>query len=248
MPDLRWDELREALGLPPVPDHLLQQAFKHGSYIREIGQDSIQSNQRLEFLGDAVLDLIVAEQLYLDHPDLHEGALTKIKASAVRAGSLARIAERMNLGAYLLLGHGEEESGGRRKHSLLADALEALVGALYLACGLERTRQFILPYFDLRQVSSQAGFDHFDHKTTLQELVQSRSKRLPVYETMRTEGPAHSLIFIVQVRFDGIVLGHGSGASKRKAEQAAAREALTNQTEWLPLLESKLLPEFDPDE
>jgi ribonuclease-3 len=217
-----------------VPDELLQQALQHGSYVREIGVDPIQSNQRLEFLGDAVLDLIVAEELYRRYPDLHEGLLTKTKASAVRAGSLSRMAAKMNLGAYLLLGHGEEDSGGRLKPSILADAVEALLGAIYLACGLEQTRDFLLHHLDLPLNYSEPGFQHFDHKTLLQELVQSRTKQLPVYVVVETKGPAHDLVFTVEARFGKVVIGSGTGGSKRKAEQDAARIALDTKDEWLP--------------
>ena len=231
-----WEELRQVLHLPAVPVDLLLLAFQHGSYVRELGVDPVLSNQRLEFLGDAVLDLIVAEELYRNYPELHEGILTKTKASSVRAGSLARIAARMDLGKYLLLGHGEEESGGRSKSSLLADCLEALLGAVYMACGLEATREFLLPYMDLKQNYAEPGFAHFDHKTLLQELVQSQTKRLPIYQVVETKGPAHALTFTVEVRFGDEVIGTGSGASKRKAEQVAARQALEQRESWLPAL------------
>jgi ribonuclease-3 len=234
MSALHWDQVREALQLPPVPDDLLQQAFQHGSYVRELAIDPINSNQRLEFLGDAVLDLIVAEELYRNNPELHEGLLTKTKASAVRAGALSRVADRMELGQYLLLGHGEEESGGRHKPSILADAVEALLGAVYLACGLEKTREFLLPYLDLQLNASEPGFAHFDHKTLLQELVQSETKQLPQYIVVETSGPAHNLTFTVEVRFGRDVIGRGTGGSKRKAEQDAARLALEHREEWLP--------------
>lgn len=234
MAESDWSELRRNLNLPDVPPELLQQAFQHGSYIREQGLETNQSNQRLEFLGDAVLDLIVAEELFLQNPDLPEGILTKTKAAAVRAGSLAAIAQKMNLGAYLLLGRGEEESGGRTKSSLLADVVEALLGAIYLAAGLDATRDFLLPYLDLRQHSAQPGFNHFDHKTRLQELLQSHMRQLPKYRVVAAEGPDHDLSFAVEVTFDGLPIGAGTGPSKRKAEQAAARHALETQGEWLP--------------
>lgn len=227
-----WDEVREALRLPPVPDELLKQALQHGSYVRETSSDPIESNQRLEFLGDAVLDLIVAEELYRNNPSLHEGLLTKTKASAVRSGSLARIAAKMDLGRYLLLGRGEDESGGREKPSILADTLEALLGAVYLACGLEATYDFLMPYLDLQSNCSEPGFAHFDHKTLLQELVQSRTKHLPLYFVVETTGPAHDLSFTVEARFLNLVIGRGIGASKRKAEQDAARTALDTREEW----------------
>ena len=226
-----WPRLREELSLPAVPDELLQQAFQHGSYVREQGLDHALSNQRLEFLGDAVLDLIVAEELYRRNAHLPEGQLTKRKAAAVRASSLARIAAKMGLGEYLLLGRGEEESGGRSKPSLLADALEALVGAVYLASGLAATRQFLLPYF-VTEAQVGAGAD-FDHKTALQELVQAYTKQVPTYHVISTEGPAHRLAFTVEVRFAGKRIGRGSGGSKRQAAQAAAHEALKTSEQWL---------------
>ncbi|MEN6404182.1 MAG: ribonuclease III [Armatimonadia bacterium] len=229
-----WNEVRSELNLPDMPDDLLRLAFQHGSYVREHGLDANQSNQRLEFLGDAVLDLIVADELFRQNPDVPEGILTKTKAAAVRAGSLAQIAQKMNLGRYLMLGRGEEESGGRTKSSLLSDAVESLLGAIYLAAGLEATRQFLLPYLDLKQHSAEPGFNHFDHKTRLQELLQSHLRQLPKYHVAGVEGPDHDLKFTVEVHFGGVTIGVGTGPSKRKAEQAAARHALEAQDEWLP--------------
>lgn len=228
-----WRQVSEALDLPPIPDDLLRQAFQHGSYIREQGRDAILSNQRLEFLGDAVLDLIIAEELYRRHPDLPEGVLTKSKASLVRAGSLARVAAALDLGQYLLLGRGEEESGGRRKHSLLADAFEALIGAIYLGAGLEAARDFVLRHMPLEGAATEPG-RRFDHKTALQELLQSHARQLPQYRTVTSEGPAHDLTFTVEVSFLGRPLGTGRGGSKRRAEQEAAHQALQNQETWLP--------------
>jgi ribonuclease-3 len=228
-----WRQLSEALDLPPIPDDLLQQAFQHGSYMREEGREAILSNQRLEFLGDAVLDLIIAEELYRQHPDLPEGVLTKNKASLVRAGSLARVAAALDLGQYLLLGRGEEESGGRRKHSLLADVFEALVGAIYVGAGLEATRRFLLRHLPLEGMAAEGGH-RFDHKTALQELLQSHARQLPQYRTVTSEGPAHDLTFTVEVRFMGRALGTGRGPSKRAAEQEAAHQALQSQETWLP--------------
>jgi ribonuclease-3 len=146
------------------------------------------------------------------------------------------MAVKMNLGEYLLLGHGEDDSGGRLKPSILADAVEALLGAVYLACGLDETREFLLQHLDLQLNYSEPGFQHFDHKTLLQELVQSHTKRLPVYVVVETSGPAHHLAFTVEVRFGKVVIGRGTGGSKRKAEQDAARIALDTKEEWLPRL------------
>jgi len=239
----RWEQLREALQLPAIPDELLQQAFSHGSYVREQGLNPLQSNQRLEFLGDAVLDLIIADELYRKHPELPEGLLTKCKAALVRAGSLARVAERIGLGAYLLLGRGEEESGGRQKSSLLADAFEALVAAIYLGAGWEATRTFVLSHLPVEEIVAARSELRFDHKTALQELLQSQAHQLPVYRTVSSEGPAHNLKFTVEVCFMGQVIGTGHGRSKRAAEQEAARYALEHQDEWLPDMLKQMFPE-----
>lgn len=235
-----WQELREALALPDIPDALLQQAFQHGSYVRERGLDPVLSNQRLEFLGDAVLDVIIADALYHEHPELQEGLLTKTKAALVRAGSLARAAEALRLGEYLLLGKGEEESGGRRKSSLLTDVYEALVGAIYLGAGLEAARRFVLDHLNVAGAMAAQAKHRFDHKTALQELVQSHARELPVYKTVASEGPAHDLRFRVEVSFMGSELGAGAGPSKRTAEQEAARQALERKDEWLPQLLRRL--------
>jgi len=240
MPPSRWQELRDHLALPDIPDELLQQAFQHGSYVREQGLDPVLSNQRLEFLGDAVLDVIIAEALYHEHPELHEGLLTKTKAALVRAGSLARAAEALRLGEYLLLGKGEDESGGRRKGSLLADVYESLVGAIYVGAGLEATRRFVLSHLSVDGVVAAQAEHRFDHKTALQELVQSHARQLPVYKVLASEGPAHDLRFRVEVSFMGSALGAGEGPSKRKAEQEAARQALERKDEWLPQLLGRL--------
>lgn len=235
-----WDVVREALGLPDIPDDLLQQAFQHGSYVREHGLDPILSNQRLEFLGDAVLDVIVADELYRRHPELHEGALTKTKAALVRAGSLARAAESLNLGQYLLLGRGEQDSGGRQKSSLLADALEALIGAIYLGAGLDAAREFVLHHLHVDGAPQAQAQHRFDHKTALQELVQSQMRQLPIYRTVGSAGPAHDMEFSVEVSLMAQMIGAGTGHSKRTAEQEAARDALEHKDKWLPQLLQQL--------
>lgn len=234
MSSSRWQELRDVLQLPAIPDELLQQAFQHGSFVRERGLDPVESNQRLEFLGDAVLDVIIADELYRKHPDLHEGVLTKSKAALVRAGSLARAAGALNLGEYLLLGRGEEESGGRHKSSLLADVFEALVGAIYVGAGLEAAREFVLRHLSIEGAVATRAEHRFDHKTALQELVQSHARQLPSYRTVASDGPAHDLKFTVEVSFMGHKIGRGEGRSKRQAEQEAAEQALQSKSDWLP--------------
>lgn len=232
--DEHWEAVREAIGLPKTvrPD-LLRQAFSHASFARETAMGANGSNQRLEFLGDAVLDVILAEYLYQAHPDVPEGELTRMKAAAVRSHALARLARQLQLGKYMLLGRGEEDTGGREKPSLLADCFEALVGAVYLSTGLAATRRFVLAKFKamLQEIEAQQGT--FDHKTALQELLQERTKQLPQYVTVQTMGPPHARTFVVQVQFQGTTVGEGSGSSKQAAQQQAARAALESRDKWL---------------
>lgn len=229
-----WESIRATLELPEtVSPDLLAQAFCHTSYAREMGWPQSASNQRLEFLGDAVLDLILAEHLFLAHPDILEGKLTKMKAAAVRAHSLARISLQMDLGQYLLLGHGEEETGGRKKPSLLADAFESLLGAVYLSAGLDAARDLVNCLFKDLLIEIEAQQEIFDYKTSLQELLQEHTKQTPVYNTVDTLGPPHDRIFVVDVIFGSLVIGQGRGPSKQTAQQAAASFALENQSDWL---------------
>lgn len=236
----RWRQVRGLLDLPDrVSSRLLAQAFTHASFAREAGMSASDSNQRLEFLGDAVLDLILVEHLFAAHPEVHEGVLTKMKATAARSQTLARIARHMGLGAHLLLGRGEEETGGRHKASLLADCFEAVVGAVYLSTDLATTRRFVLACFDnvLRDIEAQQ--DIFDYKTALQELMQEHTKKTPSYHTVATTGPPHERTFVVQVRFNSMVMGQGQGSSKQAAQQAAARDAYEHRDAWLPQIMSR---------
>lgn len=230
----QWEEVAAELQLPPEQDlDLLRQAFCHGSYVREHDLGAHESNQRLEFLGDAVLDLVLAEQLYLDCPELTEGELTKIKAALVRAEGLYEVARQLSLGRYLLLGHGEIESGGAEKPSILADCVESVIAAIYLSCGVETTRDFIERNFAGMESRIKSGELTFDHKTDLQELVQAHGGHPPVYKTVETIGPAHRPTFMVDVLLNGHVAGSGSGPSKQYAEQNAAGHALKKRDEWL---------------
>lgn len=229
----RLRELKKRLDLGNVPDELLELAFRHSSYVREHGLDELASNQRLEYLGDAVLDLVFAEHLYQRYPDLTEGGLTRIKAALVRQSALASVARELGLGDYLLLGHGEETSGGRKKSSLLADLLEALVGAIFLSGGYEAARDFVLLHFQerLKEVANCASLR--DDKSALQELLQARGEPPPTYVVIETTGPPHNRWFTVEATFNGQVIGRGEGGSKRAAEQAAAADALEHAGEWL---------------
>jgi ribonuclease-3 len=208
---------------------LLTEALTHKSYVNERKSRDRKHNERLEFLGDAVLSLIVSDHLAKRFPQLSEGALSKLKAKLVSEPCLASAARRLDLGARLQVGRGEELSRGREKPSLLADALEAVIAAIYLDGGLEASRAFTLDVLsdELSQIESQLekpGGD--DYKTRFQEWCQRRYDRLPRYVTVRESGPDHQKLFEVEVQVDGTVMGAGRGYSKKEAEQLAAQQAL----------------------
>ena len=218
------EELQTRLGICFSDQRLFTQALTHRSVLAEtVG---LSANERLEFLGDAVLDLVIAEHLYRHHPEWTEGQLTKAKASLVEERSLERVARLWNLGPYLILSHGEDLSGGRQRGALLADTVEAVIGAYYLDQGLEACRTFILvqvAYILDAGVPSQ--LEH-DYKTQLQEAFQARYHATPSYAVVEEHGPPHSRLFTVEVAFMGEVIGAGSGRSKKNAEQQAAEIAL----------------------
>jgi ribonuclease-3 len=208
---------------------LLTEALTHKSHVHERKGLERKHNERLEFLGDAVLSLIISDHLAKLYPRLSEGALSKLKAKLVSESSLATAARRLSLGSRLKLGRGEELSKGREKASLLADALEAVIAAIYLDGGLEASRNFTLEVLEeeLRQIESQQakpGGD--DYKTRLQEWCQHRYDCLPRYVTVRESGPDHHKMFEVEVQVNGKVVGTGHGHSKKEAEQLAAQQAL----------------------
>ena len=229
----RFGQLRDRLNLEGVPEELLERAFTHTSYARERNLDDLASNQRLEYLGDAVLDLVFADYLYRAFPGLPEGDLTRLKAALVRKSALASIARSLDLGDYILLGRGEEATGGRTKASLLADLTESLVGAIFLSWGFESTRDFVLKHFAdfLDEVVNRDTLR--DHKSALQEVLQARGMSPPSYRVVRTEGPPHDRRFTVEAVFDSQIIGTGEGGAKRVAEQQAAEMALAMLDEWL---------------
>jgi ribonuclease III len=202
---------------------LLEQALTHGSRAYERG-DASRGNERLEFLGDAVLNLVVSERLMSLWPQASEGTLSRARAAAVNTAALAASARRLGLSSLIRLGRGEEGSGGRDKPSILADVFEAVLGALYLDGGLEVVRAFLVREFDAHLRDPEAL--RSDAKTRLQERVQERGDPAPSYETIAERGPDHAREFEVIVRVAGQELGRGIGRSKRAAEQAAARSAL----------------------
>jgi ribonuclease-3 len=202
---------------------LLRLALTHRSFANEKGLGD--QNERLEFLGDAVLDLVAASMLFDAHPGFPEGELSRRKSGLVSEPSLASLAEEVGLGELLRLGVGEERSGGRRKPSLLSDALEAVFGAVYLDGGLVAARSVIEPLLQ-RGMESIDDWDRRDPKTRLQELLQSQGISVPRYRLIAERGPDHAKTFTVECRIDGRIAGVGRGASKKAAEQEAAREAL----------------------
>jgi len=224
-PDEReLDELQQRLGVRFRRPQRLAQALVHRSY-RPDGDDS-PSNERLEFLGDAVLGQVVAEHLYHDFPEWSEGELTKLKAAVVSEVTLDEAARQLGLGKFLVMARGEEQSGGRERPSLLSDALEAIIGALYLDRGLRAARELVLRLLAAPMRALELDERRRDYKTLLQELIQGRHKQPPVYRVVAEEGPDHDKTFVVEVRFRRHLLGEGVGKSKKEAEQKAAQEAL----------------------
>ena len=220
------DALQQTLGVSFNDLSLLEQALVHSSYINENPGLAPASNERLEFLGDAVLGQVVAEKLYQDFPDSDEGEMTRLRAALIRRDTLARMARAIGLGDYLYLGRGEEASGGRRKPANLAGALEAVIAAIFLDQGSTTTKDFILRLLnpELQKVVSQGA--GVDYKSQLQELIQAREQRAPVYRVVEATGPDHDKRFTVEVRVGDTVLGRGSGKGKKAAETEAARSAL----------------------
>jgi ribonuclease-3 len=206
---------------------LLEHAMTHTSRANEDVSGGVADNESLEFLGDAVLGFIVADLLFRECPQFNEGQKSKIKAALVSTATLARLAERLALGDHLLLGRGEEKTGGRRKQALLADGYEALIAAIYLDGGIEQARAFVVREFTplLAEVREQ-GIAARDYKSALQEYLQSGEEGLPEYRLIGTVGPDHRKMFQVEVVARGKRLAEGTGPSKKEAEQEAARNAL----------------------
>ena len=205
--------------------YLLDIAFHHRSFFNE-HSDSPVNNERLEFLGDSVLGMIVAAELYLTHPDKSEGDLAKIKAAVVSEDSLFPIALNLTIDRYLMLGHGEEMSGGRKKKALLADALEALIGALYLDSGFKTVQQFVLRIIKPQlQLVEENKHQYRDYKSLLQEYVQKKYRIIPKYVLVETHGPDHDRVFQVKVVIKDTEYEPALGKSKKEAEQAAAEAA-----------------------
>jgi len=220
-----WNDCRKRLGVSFRDESSLEQAFVHPSYLNENPIFTRPSNERLEFLGDAILNFIVAEKLYKEFPDLAEGALTDIRASLVCRETLARLASSLELGDWLLLGQGEELNGGRSKPSNLANAMEALIGAVYLEQGLVQARSFVLRQLKRELERIRAGKRIPNYKALLQELFQGQKRPAPVYHLVDAIGPDHDRQFTTEILVDGEALARGTGRSKKAAETEAARAA-----------------------
>jgi ribonuclease-3 len=224
--DRTIEELERRLGVSVSNPDLALAALTHKSFVNEHRGEPLQDNERLEFLGDAVLDLAVSHRLMERFPGAREGELSKIRAAVVDEPGLALIARELELGALLRLGRGEELTGGREKNSLLADALEAVVAALYLGGGLEPVLALIDRFLGHAFARAAAGTLDRDYKTQLQELAQSRMRAAPRYRVIGEQGPDHSKTFEVELEIGGEVIARGMGRSKKDAEQAAAKLAL----------------------
>jgi len=222
-----FETLQQAIGYRFRDRGLVEHAMTHTSRANEDVSGGVRDNESLEFLGDAVLGFVIADVLFNEFPESDEGQKSKLKAMLVSTTTLARQAERLSLGDHLLLGRGEEKSGGRQKQALLADGYEALIAAIYLDGGVEHARAFIVREFaPLIAASRRDGLAAQDYKSALQELLQGRNRSLPDYRVIGTLGPDHQKLFQVQVVVDGEPLAQATGSSKKEAEQEAARAAL----------------------
>ena len=215
-------DLREALGNPTLDPELLERALTHRSYAYENG--GLPTNERLEFLGDSVLGVVVTETLYTNHPDLSEGRLAKLRAAVVNARALAEVARRIELGQHIKLGRGEESTGGREKASILSDTVEAVIGAIHMSGGIDASGPVVHRLFDDMMVAAATMGAGLDWKTSLQELSASLGLGVPDY-VIEDDGPDHMKTFVARVRVGETLYGHGTGGSKKQAEQGAAETA-----------------------
>ncbi len=220
------DDFEKKIGYTFSDEGILLLAFTHSSFANEKKKGNHENNERLEFLGDAVLDMVVSEYMYRMYPEMPEGELTKLRASVVCEGSLAKLARQLELGTYLFLGRGEESTGGRNRDSILADTFEAVIGAICIDGGMESVTKYILSFMEKEIQETKNSFKMKDCKTHLQEVIQKESKYPIQYVIVGETGPDHSKSFVAEVHHMNRILGKGSGKSKKEAEQAAAQDAL----------------------
>ena len=243
LPGILARRMKESFGVEFRDGGLLRLALLHSSYLNESPGDFGESNERLEFLGDAVIGLVVTEELYRRWPDEPEGGLTALRASLVRGQTLARVARSLDLGPHILMGRGEAESGGRDRDSNLANALEAVTGAVFQDQGYELARDFVLKAMAEELASLPMAGRETNAKSALQELVQSMDGSLPVYRMVEASGADHARTFDVEVLVSGRPVGRGTGPRKSEAEQAAARQAIQALGDAPRVLESELSAE-----
>lgn len=222
---MNFKELQKTMGLQFTDEKLLKQAFVHRSYLNE-HKEFFVSNERLEFLGDAILSFLTSQFLYQTYPTYPEGILTNIRSSLVKTTSLAEVARQLSFGDVLMLSRGEEESGGRRNRSLLADTFEAFLGALFLDQGIGVARTFLTKTLFPKAAEVIEKKSYIDFKSFLQEVIQETSRVSPTYRVTKTEGPDHAKVFWVEAVVGGKVLGNGKGKSKQEAQQNAAAAGL----------------------
>jgi len=228
MPDV--DALEARIGYSFKNKNLLIKALSHSSYVNEKNFFGTESNERLEFLGDAVLETVMSEHLYNNFPDISEGGLTQLRASVVCERVLVKTARDMGLGKHLLLGRGEMKTGGSERNSILADAFEALAGAVFLDGGFSKAKKFILKFLATEVKTRHATYKTDDYKSYLQELIQRTGDDPLLYVITGESGPAHEKIFTVEIKYRDAVIGTGSGRSKKAAEQSAALDALNKSS------------------
>lgn len=224
------ETLQKNIGVSFTDQKLLKQAFVHRSYLNE-SKEFPQSNERLEFLGDAVLSFVTSQYLFRTYPQYPEGTLTNVRSTLVKTTSLAITGVELHLGQLLLLSRGEESSGGRTNQSLLADSFEALLGAIFLDQGIEIAKQFVEKVLLFKTEDIIKNKSYVDYKSLLQELVQEETKISPTYTVIKSEGPDHNKVFYVEVMMGETPLAQGKGKSKQEAEQDAATKALEKRKE-----------------
>ncbi|MBI4975318.1 ribonuclease III [Candidatus Peregrinibacteria bacterium] len=221
-----YEKLEKKIGISFKDKSLLEKAFTHKSYLNEHRNENIEDNERLEFLGDAVLELASTKHLFLNYPNKQEGEMTTFRSALVRGNHLAEIGEKLDLGKYLLLSHGEEKSGGRDKKYILANTLEALIGGIYLDQGYTEAEGFIKKFIlvELDEITKKGL--HIEAKSQLQETCQEKEDFTPYYEVLSEEGPDHAKKFTVGVYIEDKLVAKGEDSSKQKAENKAAQNAL----------------------
>jgi len=224
-----FSKLEKLIDVKFKDKNILDQAFIHRSYINEHRNEEIESNERMEFLGDAVLELVSTEHLYKNHPDYDEGEMTNYRSALVKGKHLADIARELSLGDYLYLSKGEENAGGNDKSHILANTLESLIGAIYLDKGFKTTEKFVKEFILIRLDDIIEQNLHIDPKSQFQEMVQEKAGATPTYEILSESGPDHAKKFEVGVFVNSELIAKGEGSSKQKAEEDAAKQALTKK-------------------